>query len=224
MSTISVRLVISMLVILLAILITFYINTVNGLDQSVQFIYFMMMMIIFTAVYGILFIRDRYKDHWIHICIIGVIVICAAEFGFLSLEELNKVEINVIGPHIGSSVHAQFIVSGLFKNIPENKDIWLYIVPSVNKKYYPESTPVTKLNDGHSGYGSWEYYCINGITKLKRLKSDGKHFQIGIFISNRADRIYIEQEIMRVNGSIHGMNQLPDGIEDLGIQTNVTNI
>ena len=122
---------------------------------------------------------------------------------------------------MGSSVHSQFVIYGLFKNIPENKDIWLYTVPSIAKKYYPESVPVIKLNDGHSADGSWDYYYI---PSMNGFNGAGKSLQIGIFISNKTDRIYIEQEIMRANGSTHGMNQLPNKIEDMGIQINLTTI
>ena len=212
------KLVISMMVILLVILVTFYISILNGFDQSLQFHYFIMVLIISIAVCGMLFIKDTWKDRWVHVGIISVILICSIGFGFLSQGELNKVEVNVINPNMESSVHAQFVVLGLFKNIPENKDIWLYIVPSITKKYYPESVPVNKLDDGHSEDGSWDYYCITGVNGFK---GNNKPFQIGIFISNKTDRIYIEQEIMRANGSTHGMNRLPNKIEDMGIQINV---
>ena len=213
------RLVISMMVILLVILVTFYISILNGFDQSLQFHYFIMVLIISIAVCGMLFIKDTWKDCWVHVGIISVILICSIGFGFLSQEELNKVEVNVINPNMESSVHAQFVVLGLFKNIPENKDIWLYIVPSITKKYYPEPVPVIKLNDGHLDHGSWEYYYITGANGFNGA---GKSFQIGIFISNKTDKIYIEKEIMRVNGSTKGMNQLPNKIEDRGIKINVT--
>ena len=212
------RLFISMMVILLVIIITFYMKILNGFDQSVQFPYFIMIVITSIAIVGILLIKDTWIDHGIHISIICVIMVCSIGFGFLSMEELNKVEVNVINPDMGSSVHAQFVVSGLFKNIPQNEDIWLYIVSSKTKKYYPESVPVNKLDDGHSEDGSWDYYCITGVNGFK---GNNKPFQIGIFISNKTDRIYIEQEIMRANGSTHGMNRLPNKIEDMGIQINV---
>jgi hypothetical protein len=215
------RLVISMMAILLVILVTFYISILNGLDQSLQFHYFIMVLIISIAVCGMLFIKNTWKDQWVHICIISVILICSVGFGFLSQEELNKVEVNVIKSNMESSVHAQFVVSGLFKNIPTNKDIWIYVVPSLTKKYYPEPVPVIKLNDGHLDDGSWEYYYIMGVNGFKGA---GKSFQIGIFISNKTDKIYIEKEIMRVNGSTKGMNRLPNKIEDMGIKLNVTAI
>ncbi len=215
------RLVISMMLILLVILITFYIRILNGFDQSVQFSYFIMILIISIAVCGILFMKDTWKDQWIHIGIISVIIVCSIGFGFLNQEELNKAEINVINPYMGSSVHAQFVVSGSFENIPENKDIWLYLFSSITKKYYPEPVPVLKLNSGHSVDGSWDYYCI---PNMKGFKGTDKSFQIGFFISNKTDKIYIEHEIMRVNGSIKGMNQLPNKIENMGIQVNITSI
>lgn len=164
---------------------------------------------------------DEWKDHRIYIGIIGIILVSSIVFGALSLQELSKVEVNIVNPEMGSTVQAQFVISGLFKNIPENKDIWLYAVNPVNKKYYPEPMPVTKLGRVHSGAGSWDYY---GMAGTNRFKGSNKHFQIGIFISNQTDRNYIEQEIRRLKGSSRGMNYLPDGIEDLGIKINVTKI
>lgn len=215
------RLVIYMMVILLVILVTFYIKILNGFDQSVQFSYFIMILTVSVAVCGILFIKDTWEDYRVQVGVISIILIFSIGFGFLSIDELNKVEISVINPVMGSSVHSQFVIYGLFKNIPENKDIWLYTVPSIAKKYYPESVPVIKLNDGHSADGSWDYYYI---PSMNGFNGAGKSLQIGIFISNETDRLYIEQEIMRVNGSTRGMNQLPNKIEDMGIQINLTTI
>ena len=208
-----------MMAILLVILVAFYIRILNGFDQSVQFPYFIMILIAATAICSILFIKDIWKDEWINMGIIAIILVCSVGFGFLSFQELNKVEASVIGPDMGSSVHAQFVIHGLFRNIPENRDIWLYTVSSITKKYYPELVPVIKRNDGHLADGSWEYYYMdNGFNGA------GKTLKIGLFVSNKTDRTYIEQEIMKVNGSTHGMDQLPNKIEDMGIQVSVTTI
>ena len=215
------RLFISMMVILSVILIAFYIRILNGFDQSVQFSCFILILIVSIAAYNILFIKDTWKDHGIYLGIIGIILVCSIGFGFLNIEELNKVDVSVINPNTGSSVHSQFVISGSFENIPENKDIWLYTVSSMTKKYYPEIAPAIKLNNGHSADGSWEYYYILGINGFKDTE---KPFQIGIFISNKTDRIYIEQEIMRLNSSTQGMNKLPGKIQDMGIKLNVNTV
>lgn len=215
------RLFISMMVILLVILITFYIRILNGFDQSVQFSCFILILIVSIAACSVLFIKDTLKDHGIRLGIIGIILVCSIGFGFLNVEALNKVDVSVINPGTGSSVHSQFVISGSFENIPENKDIWLYTVPSMTKKYYPEIAPAIKLNNGHSADGSWEYYYISGINGFKDAE---KPFQIGIFISNKTDRIYIENEIMRLNGSTQGMNKLPGKIQDMGIKLNVNTV
>lgn len=212
------RLVIPMMIIPLVILIIFYRSLLNGFDQSVQFIYFIIIVIISIAVYGIFSIKDKWRDYESYIGIIGIILVVSIGFGFLSAEELNKVDVAIINPDAGSSVNAQFEISGLFKNIPENKSIWLYAVYPTTQKYYPEPIPVTKLNNGNSSEGSWSYY---GMVAMKRFRDDGKHFQIGIFLSDKKDKNYIEQEIKRVNGSTRGMKQLPDRIEDLGIKINI---
>ncbi len=213
------RLFISMMLILLVILVIFYMRILNGLDQSVQFSYFIMILIISIAVGSMVFIKDTWKDQGIYFGIIGIIVLCAIGFGFLNMEELNKVEVNVINPDAGSSVNSQFVVYGSFENVPENKDIWLYTIPSMTKKYYPEIVPVIKLNNVHSADGSWEYYYVQGINGFK---SGGKPFQIGVFLSNKTDRIYIESEIARLNGSTRGMNQLPGKIQDMGVKINIS--
>ncbi|MGB9979772.1 hypothetical protein [Methanobacterium sp.] len=178
-------------------------------------------MIISVAACSMLFIKDIWKDHGIHIGIISIILVCSMGFGFLSIEELNKVDVSFINPDIESSVHSQFVIYGLFENIPENEDIWLYTVPSTTKKYYPEIVPVIKLNNGHSADGSWDYYYMSYMNGFNRT---GELLQIGVFISNKTDRIYIEQEIMRVNGSTQGMDRLPGKIEDMGIKINITTI
>ncbi len=208
-----------MMVILLVILVTFYVRILNGFDQSVQFSYFMMILIVSIAIGSMVFIKDTWKDQGVYLGIIWIIVLCSIGFGFLNIEELNKVEVSVINPDTGSSVNSQFVIYGSFENIPENKDIWLYTVPSMTKKYYPEIVPVIKLNNAHSADGSWEYYYIPSINEFKGV---GKSFQIGIFISNKTDRIYIEHEITRLNGSTNGMGQLPGRIQDMGIKINIT--
>lgn len=211
-----------MMIIPLIILINFYIGILNGFDQSLEFLYFVMVIVVSMGVYGILFLflRDKWKGQWAYMAFIGIILVSSTGFGFLSFEELNKVEVNIVKLNMGSSVTAQFEVSGLFKNVPETKSIWLYTVHPTTKKYYPEPAPVIKLNNSHSGAGSWSYY---GTVSTKRVNI-GKSFQIGIFTSNKADRSYIEQKIRSVNGSTEGMNQLPDRTEDLGIKINVNNI
>ncbi len=209
-----------MMIIPLVILILFYRSILNGFDQSVPFIYFIIIVIVSIAVYSIFSIKREWRDHRIYISIIGIMLIVSIGFGFLSAEELNKMEVVIISPDMGSSVNTQIEISGLFKNVPENKNIWLYTISSLTKKYYPELTPVTKVNDGDPSDGSWSHYGLVGMKKFKA----GRKFQIGIFLSNKSDRNYIEQQILRVNGSTRGMNQLPDKIDDLGIKINVTRI
>lgn len=213
------RLVISMMLILLVIFIIFYVRILYGFDQSVQFSYFILLLTISIAAGGVLFIKDTWKDHRVYIGAICFILLCSFGFGFLTLEKLNEVEVNIVNMDMAPSVHAQFTICGSFKNIPENRDIWLYMVPSMTKKYYPELVPALRLNNGHSEDGSWNYYCIPGV---HGFNSAGKSFQIGVFLSNKTDRPYIKNEIMKMNGSINGMDQLPDKIEDLGVQVNVT--
>ena len=212
------RLFISMMVILAVILIAFYIRILNGFDQSVQFSCFILILIVSIAVCSILFIKDTWKDHRVQICIMGIILACSIGFGFLNIEELTKVNVSISSPTTGSSVHSQFVICGSFENIPENKDMWLYTVPSMTKKYYPEIAPVIKLNNGHSADGSWEYYYMLGINGFKITE---KPFQIGMFISNKTDRVYIEHEIIRLDGSRQGMSKLPGKIQDMGIKLNV---
>ena len=215
------KLFISMMLILLVILVIFYIRILNGLDQSVQFSYFLMILIVFTAACSIVFIKDTWKDQGFYLGIIGIIVVSSIGFGFLNIGELNKVEVTVINPSTGSSVNSQFVIHGSFENIPENKDIWLYTVHSMTKKYYLEMVPVIKLNNGHSADGSWEYYYVPSIYGFK---TEGRSFKMGIFVSNKTDRLYIEHEIMRLNGSTQGMDQLPGRIQDMGIKINTTSM
>ncbi len=212
--------IIPMMIIPLVILIIFYRSILNGFDQSVPFIYFILIVIASIAAYSIFSIKDKWRDYRVYIGIISVILAVSIGFGVLSAQELNKVEVIIISPDTGSSVNTQFEISGLFKNIPENKNIWLYTISSLTQKYYPEPMPVTKISDGDSSDGSWSHYGMVGMKKFK----PGRHFQIGIFLSDKSDRNNIEQQIMRVNGSTKGMKQLPNGIEDLGIQINVTKI
>gem|GEM_PF-6905273 len=217
-STNVIRLIVFMMIIPLIILIDFYASILNGFDQSVQFLYFLMIVIISVSVYGIMFIKDKWRYHGRHIDIICLILVISIVFGLLSFGELNKVEVNIINPSAGASVHTQFEISGLFENIPENRDIWLYTFDPINQRYYPEPFPVTKVNNGHSGSGSWSYCCM---VNMNRFKAVDKSFQIGIFISNKKDRNRIKQKIKSVNADIKGMNYLPNEVEDRGIKLNV---
>ena len=209
-----------MMIIPLVILIIFYRSILNGFDQSVPFIYFIVVVIASITVYSIFTVREKWRDHRVFVSIVGILLILSVGFGFLSAEELSKMDVAVISPDTGSSVNAHCEISGIFKNLPENKNIWLYAVSTLTKKYYPEPMPVTKVTNGNPSDGSWSHYGLVGMKKFKH----GRQFQIGIFLSDKSDRNYIEQQIIRVNGSTKGMNQLPDKIEDLGIKINITKI
>lgn len=225
-STNTIKIIISMMLISLAVLANFYISVLNGFDQSVQFVYFILIVIISISVCAILFIIDKWGDHRIYAGIISVVLATSIGLGFLGLEELNKVEVTVISPANVSSAHMKFNMSGVFKNVPENQDIWLYLVPltpqkypPVPQKYYPEPIPVNKLDYDHSNTGSWDYYGILG--GMNSSKNTTKPFQIGFFLSNKTDKNYIIKEIEKINGSTKGMNRLPGRTEDLGIQTTI---
>jgi hypothetical protein len=103
----------------------------------------------------------------------------------------------IIQPSEGEIVERNLVVSGRFTGLANGYSIWLYVRPSVEKRYYPLKVSYDPSTE------SWQVPIIVGSVAKDE---SGTMFEIGVFVATPQNN-----EIL-ANGGENGLSKLPIGI------------